>query len=82
MPRVNRKVLGREKYEVEEKIKGEFVGLKAKMCAYELEEKGEMDKNVKKCAVNKELTLFNRKSCLCGQQELYNEMNPIRSYKH
>jgi len=67
------------------KIISEFVGLRAKSYAFDMD--GDADefkkcKGVKKYVVNKEITLNDYKNCLFSERPQLRPMNIIRSHKH
>ena len=80
---VNKKVIGKFKDEAGGKQITEFVGLRAKLYAYKIEEKEEKKcKGIKKSVVKKTITLDNYKKCLFDQQPQMRTMNVIRSRGH
>jgi hypothetical protein len=69
----------------ENKGKGmeEFVGLKSKMYAYDVDGKEhKKSKSIKKNIVKSTITLEDYRTCLFQKEEKYRRMNLIRSYKH
>ena len=80
---VNNKVLGMFKDEAGGKQITEFVGLRAKLYSFKIDDIGEKKcKGVKKTVVNKSLSFQDYKDCLCKQQSLLKKMNVIRSHLH
>ena len=81
---VNNKVLGMFKDEAGGKIIKEFVGLRAKLYSYKMDEGKENKrcKGIKKAVVKKSITHENYKTCLKTGMEQYRRQNIIRSYEH
>ena len=81
---INKKVLGMFKDEAKGKNITEFVGLRAKLYSYKMEE-GEENKKckgIKKAVVEKSITHENYKTCLTTGKEQLRRQNIIRSYEH
>ena len=81
---INKKVLGMFKDEAAGKNIKEFVGLRAKLYSYKMEE-GEENKKckgIKKAVVTKSISHENYKSCLQTGQEQLRRQTIIRSYEH
>ena len=81
---VNKKVLGMFKDEAAGKIIKEFVGLRAKLYSYKMDEGKENKrcKGIKKAVVEKSITHENYKTCLETGKEQLRRQNIIRSYEH
>ena len=81
---INKKVLGMFKDEAAGKIIKEFVGLRAKLYSYKMDEGKENKrcKGIKKAVVKKSITHENYKTCLTTGKEQYRRQNIIRSYEH
>ena len=81
---INKKVLGMFKDETAGKIIKEFVGLRAKMYSYKMEEGKENKrcKGIKKAVIEKNITHENYKTCLETGKEQLRRQNMIRSYEH
>ena len=81
---VNKKVLGMFKDEATGKIIKEFVGLRAKLYSYKMDEGKENKrcKGIKKDVVEKSITHEDYKTCLQTGKEQYRRQNIIRSYEH
>ena len=81
---INKKVLGMFKDEAMGKIIKEFVGLRAKLYSYKMDEGEESKKckGVKKQVVEKSITHDDYKTCLLTGKEQLRKMNIIRSYNH
>ena len=81
---INKKVLGMFKDEAEGKNIKEFVGLRAKLYSYIMEEGKENKrcKGVKKAVVEKSITHEDYKTCLLTGKEQLRKQNIIRSYEH
>ena len=81
---INKKVLGMFKDEAAGKIIKEFVGLRAKLYSYKMEEGKENKrcKGIKKAVVEKSITHENYKTCLETGKEQLRRQNIIRSYEH
>ena len=81
---INKKVLGMFKDEAAGKIIKEFVGLRAKLYSYKMDEGKENKKckGIKKAVVEKSITHENYKTCLETGKEQLRRQNIIRSYEH
>ena len=81
---INKKVLGMFKDEVAGKIIKEFVGLRAKLYSYKMEDGKENKrcKGVKKQVVKETITHEYYKTCLLTGKEILRKQNIIRSYDH
>ena len=81
---VNKKVLGMFKDEAAGKNIKEFVGLRAKLYSYKMEEGKENKKckGIKKAVVEKSITHEDYKTCLETGKEQLRRQNIIRSYEH
>ena len=81
---INKKVLGMFKDEAMGKIIKEFVGLRAKLHSFKMDEGEESKKckGVKKQVVEKSITHEDYKTCLLTGKEQLRKMNIIRSYEH
>ena len=81
---VNKKVLGMFKDEAKGKNIKEFVGLRAKLYSYKMEEGKENKKckGIKKAVVEKSITHEDYKTCLKTGKEQLRRQNIIRSYEH
>jgi len=83
LPRLNKKVPGMSKDEAGGKIISEFVGLRAKSHAFDMDsDEFKKCKGVKKYVVNKEITLKDYKNCLFSGRQQLRPMNVIRSHHH
>ena len=81
---INKKVLGMFKDEAAGKNIKEFVGLRAKLYSYKMEE-GEENKRckgVKKQVVENTITHEDYKTCLLTGKEILRKQNILRSYEH
>ena len=81
---INKKVLGMFKDEAKGNIIKEFVGLRAKLYSYIMEE-GEENKKckgVKKQVVEENITHEDYKTCLLTGKEILRKQNILRSYDH
>ena len=78
---INKKVLGMFKDEVEGKIIKEFVGLRAKLYSYKMDE-GEESKKCKRQVVATSITHEDYKTCLRTGKEQLRKQNILRSYEH
>ena len=80
----NKKVLGMFKDEAAGKIIKEFVGLRAKLYSYKMDEGGESKKckGVKKQVVATSITHEDYKTCLRTGKEQLRKQNILRSYDH
>ena len=81
---INKKVLGMFKDEAAGKIIKEFVGLRAKLYSYKMEQGKENKrcKGIKKAVVEKSITHEDYKKCLETGKEQLRRQNIIRSYEH
>ena len=81
---LNNKVLGKFKDEAGGKIIKEFVGLRAKLYSYKMDEGKENKrcKGIKKAVVEKSITHEDYKTCLETGKEQLRKQNIIRSYEH
>ena len=81
---VNKKVLGMFKDEAAGKIIKEFVGLRAKLYSYKMDEGKENKKckGIKKAVVEKSISHEDYKTCLETGKEQLRRQNIIRSYEH
>ena len=81
---INKKVLGMFKDEAAGKNIKEFVGLRAKLYSYKMEEGKENKKckGIKKAVVEKSITHEDYKTCLKTGKEQLRKQNIIRSYEH
>ena len=81
---INKKVLGMFKDEAAGKIIKEFVGLRAKLYSFKMEEGGESKKckGVKKQVVENSITYEDYKTCLTTGKEQLRKQNILRSYNH
>ena len=81
---INNKVLGMFKDEAAGKIITEFVGLRAKLYSFKIEDKEEKKKckGVKKQVVKDFITHEDYKTCLLTGKEILRKQNILRSYDH
>ena len=81
---INKKVLGMFKDEAAGKIIKEFVGLRAKLYSYKMDEGGESKKckGIKKQVVVTSITHEDYKTCLRTGKEQLRKQNILRSYEH
>ena len=81
---INKKVLGMFKDEAAGKVINEFVGLRAKLYSYKMDEGKENKKckGIKKAVVEKSITHENYKTCLQTGKEQLRRQTIIRSYEH
>ena len=81
---LNKKVLGMFNDEAAEEVIDEFVGLRAKLYSYKMQEGEESKKckGVKKSVVKKSITHEDYKKCLFTGKNQLRKMNVIRSYRH
>ena len=81
---LNNKVLGKFKDEAAGKIIKEFVGLRAKLYSFKMDEGKENKrcKGIKKAVVKKCISHENYKTCLETGKEQLRRQNIIRSYEH
>ena len=80
----NKKVLGMMKDEVAGKIIKEFVGLRAKLYSFIMDDGGEIKKckGIKKQVVESSIRHEHYKTCLLTGKELLRKHNILRSYNH
>ena len=81
---INKKVLGMFKDEAAGKIIKEFVGLRAKLYSFKMEEGGESKKckGIKKQVVESSISHEDYKTCLLTGKEQLRKQNILRSYNH
>ena len=81
---VNKKVIGMFKDEASGKQIAEFVGLRAKLYSYRVEDSYEEKKckGVKKAMIKKTITFNDYKDCLFDNKPSMRKMNVIRSHLH
>ena len=81
---INKKVLGMFKDEAAGKIIKEFVGLRAKLYSYKMDEGGEHKKckGIKKQVVTTSIKHEDYKTCLRTGKEQLRKQNILRSYEH
>ena len=81
---INKKVLGMMKDEAAGKIIKEFVGLRAKLYSFKMDEGGESKKckGVKKQVVESSISHEDYKTCLITGKEQLRKQNILRSYDH
>ena len=81
---VNKKVIGMFKDEASGKQIAEFVGLRAKLYSYRVEDSYEEKKckGVKKAVIKKTITFNDYKDCLFDNKTAMRKMNVIRSHLH
>ena len=81
---INKKVLGMFKDEAAGKVIKEFVGLRAKLYSYKMDEGKENKKckGIKKAVVEKSISHEDYKRCLTTGKEQLRRQNIIRSYDH
>ena len=81
---INKKVLGMFKDEAAGKVIKEFVGLRAKLYSYKMDEGKENKrcKGIKKAVVEKSIRHEDYKTCLETGREQLRRQNIIRSYEH
>ena len=81
---INKKVLGMFKDEAAGKIIKEFVGLRAKLYSYKMDEGGESKKckGIKKRVVESSISHEDYKTCLLTGKEQLRKQNILRSYEH
>ena len=81
---INKKVLGMFKDEAAGKIIKEFVGLRAKLYSYKMDEGGESKKckGIKKQVVTTSIKPEDYKTCLRTGKEQLRKQNILRSYEH
>ena len=80
----NKKVLGKMKDEAAEKIIKEFVGLRAKLYSFIMDDGGEIKKckGIKKQVVESSISHEDYKTCLLTEKEQLRKQNILRSYSH
>ena len=80
----NKKVIGKFKDEAGGRIITEFVGLRAKLYAFRMDDGKEVkkDKGIKKSVVENSIRFDDYKDCLENKVRQMREMQVIRSYKH
>ena len=81
---INKKVLGMFKDETAGKIIKEFVGLRAKLYSYKMDEGEETKKckGIKKQVVESSISHEDYKTCLLTGKEQFRKQNILRSYEH
>ncbi len=80
---VNKKVVGKFKDEAGGEQITEFVGLRAKLYSYKMQDKEEKKcKGIKKAVIKKNITFEDYKTCLFSGSEQMRKMNIIRSHNH
>jgi hypothetical protein len=80
---LNKKVMGKFKFETGEKCISEFVGLRSKMYSFRCGEKVEKKaKGIKKATVARDLTLGTYKQALFSESQIMSSMTHIRSDAH
>ena len=81
---INKKVLGMMKDEAAGKIIKEFVGLRAKLYSFIMDEGGEIKKckGIKKQVVESSISHEDYKTCLLTGKEQLRKQNILRSYNH
>ena len=82
---INKKVLGKMKDEAAGKIIKEFVGLRAKLYSFIMDEGGEeikKCKGIKKQVVESSISHEDYKTCLLTGKEQLRKQNILRSYNH
>ena len=81
---INKKVLGMFKDEAAGKIIKEFVGLRAKLYSFIMDDGGEIKKckGIKKQVVESSIRHEHYKTCLTTGKELLRKQNILRSYNH
>ena len=81
---INKKVLGKMKDEAAGKIIKEFVGLRAKLYSYKMDDGGEIKKckGIKKQVVESSISHEDYKTCLLTGKEQLRKQNILRSYNH
>ena len=81
---INKKVLGKMKDEAAGKIIKEFVGLRAKLYSFIMDDGGEIKKckGIKKQVVESSISHEHYKTCLTTGKELLRKQNILRSYNH
>ena len=81
---INKKVLGKMKDEAAGKIIKEFVGLRAKLYSFIMDDGGEIKKckGIKKQVVESSMSHEDYKTCLLTGKEQLRKQNIVRSYNH
>ena len=81
---INKKVLGKMKDEAAGKIIKEFVGLRAKLYSFIMDDGGEIKKckGIKKQVVESSISHKDYKTCLLTGKEQLRKQNILRSYNH
>ena len=81
---INKKVLGKMKDEAAGKIIKEFVGLRAKLYSFIMDDGGEIKKckGIKKQVVESSISHEDYKTCLITGKEQLRKQNILRSYNH
>ena len=81
---INKKVLGKMKDEAAGKIIKEFVGLRAKLYSFIMDDGGEIKKckGIKKQVVESSISHEDYKTCLLTGKEQLRKQNILRSYNH
>lgn len=88
IPRVNKKVLGKFKDELNGKILEEMIGLRSKCYALNTfennstKEKVKKIKGIKKCVVKNEISFDDFRRCLFAKKTLYRKQNLFRTELH
>ena len=77
----NKKVVGKFKDELGGKLMTEFVALRSKMYAYDVEESGQRAKGVKR-AVTRRFTIADYRQCLVDRTRMSHAMTTLRSHSH
>ena len=82
--KTGKKVIGKFKDEVGGKQITHFIGLRAKLYTFKVEEEGEVRKakGLKKNVIKKSLSFEDYKKCLFSEEKIMREMNIIRSENH
>ena len=85
----NKKVVGKFKDELGEKILSEFVGVRSKAYAYKYLTRGLNEfkcekklKCLKKSLLKETMNFQHNLECIWKRKDVYREMNLIRNYKH
>ncbi|XP_065203746.1 uncharacterized protein LOC135833867 [Planococcus citri] len=82
-PIVNKKVVGKFKDECQGRIMAEFIGLKSKSYCFNVEDRiTKKCKGIKKCVVEKDMTMEDYKKCLENRTSIFKPMYSFRSDKH
>jgi len=84
MPLVNKKVLGKFKYELNGKIMKEFFGLRSKLYAHKVFENEKETKKAKgiKNIIQKEISFEDFKTCLLTENPIYKKQSIFKSNLH